>query len=157
MALSERYAEIVEQCEARIDELNEWEQSFILGDGKKSSPLRTRDYLSKRQKEILERIECERLLGQKWNRQGVQLQHGAINAEKSDKGWLITVANYPVGEGITKKEAGIVTYWLHGALAGILSVPKSDVQDYLDGLPAELPEPEEVEEEDKKDDTEIPF
>jgi len=159
MGIDQRFVDIIEQCEARLDELNDWERKFILGDEKKGGgPLKNRGYLSYKQQEILERIECEKLLGKKWSRRGVQLQYGAINASQSNAGWIVTVANYPVGEGVTKKEAGIITHWLHRALAGILSVPPSDLSDYQDGTPAEIPEREEVPTEDNmKDDDNIPF
>jgi len=143
--IEQRYEEIISQCKARITELSEWEQGFLLGDPtnpKKNAPLDSRTWLSDGQKKILDRIVCERFQGEKFEKK-VILTYGNIDSGQTDNGWVTTIGKYPIGKGVTKKEAATINAWLSTALAGILSLPKEVLEDYIN-TPAEVPAEEPV-------------
>ena len=143
--IEQRYEEIIAQCKARISDLSEWEQGFLLGDPtspNKKPPLDARTWLSDGQKKILDRIVCERFNGEKFEKKTI-LTYGDITSSQTDNGWITTIAKYPIGKGVTKKEAEIINGWLSTALAGILSLPKEVLEDYIN-TPAEVPAEEPV-------------
>ncbi len=146
MPIDDKYMNIIDQSENRLDDLSDWEVKFIMGEpGKKNKPpLRTRPYLSLGQKQILERIVVERFEGKKWDNNKIRVDYGVVKAERSDEGWKIMLEGYPVGFGVTRKEAVVVTAWLNSALAGILGIPPKELTDAMDGQVAELPEPTEM-------------
>jgi hypothetical protein len=148
MGIDQKYLDIIEQCENRSDELTDWERGFVMGEpgNAKRPPLKARPYLSMKQKEILDRIVVERFEGGKWDHKKIRVQYGVINAARTEDGWKITIADYPVGFGVTRKEATILTAWLDSALSAIFAIPPEELGDILDGgQVAEIPEPEEVE------------
>ena len=142
--IEQRYEEIIEQCKARINDLSEWEQVFVLGDpaNAKKPGITTRTWLSDGQKKILDRIVTERFEGGKFTKQTI-LKHGDIDSRSTDNGWITIIKNYPIGKGVTKKEAELINSWLSTALTGILSLPKEVLEDYIN-TPAEVPAEEPV-------------
>ena len=144
--IDDKYMEIIEQCENRLDELSDWERGFISGDpdDSKKPPLRERTFLSMGQKQILDRIVVERFEGGKWNNRKVQIEYGKVNADKTTEGWVVTIAGHSVGQGVTRKEAVIITAWVHSALAGIFGIPKDEISEYF----GEQEVPEQVEEDE---------
>lgn len=148
MGIDEKYMTIIDQCENRLGDLSDWENKFIMGepDKKNKPPLRTRPYLSMNQKGILQRIVVERFEGGKWDNNKIRVDYGTVKAERTNDGWKIHVAGYPIGFGVTRKEAVQITAWLNSALSGIMSVPPKELQEAMDGQVAEIPEPAEMEE-----------
>lgn len=130
-----KYQNIISQCDKRINELNSWEQGFILGDPNdpRRPPLKEKSYLSTAQKNKLDQIAVTRLQGGKWSEKKVQIEFGDVSAEQTDEGWVVQVGGYPIGTGMVRKEVPIVTAWLNQALPALLQIPSKALKNYLSG------------------------
>jgi hypothetical protein len=152
--IEEKYKNIIDQCEKRIDELNDWEKGFILGeeDNPKKPPLNTRTYLSTAQKNILDRIVVQRFEGGKWDKNNIQMEYGDVGADRTNEGWVVHIAGYPIGLGMVRKEVPIITAWLHSALPALLQIPHEALKNYLNGQKSlddiQIEKKQEVTEED---------
>lgn len=131
--ITEKYMKIIDQCEQRITELNEWEQGFILGEtgNSKKPPLRERTFLSSAQKNILDRVVVQRFEGGKWDKYNIQIDYGDISANRTNEGWIVTVGGHEIGTGMVRKEVPIITAWLDGALSALLNIPREAFANYL--------------------------
>lgn len=133
-----KYMRIIEQCEQRIDELDGVEKGFVLGDpdskyASGKEPLRNRQYLSTAQKGWLDKIVVTRFEGGKWDKNKINLDYGDISAEQTSEGWVIQIAGHGIGEGMSRKEAPVVTSWLDKALKELLCLPKEAFENYRNG------------------------
>ena len=133
MPIDPRYLNIIDQCEKRIDELNPWETTFILGEegNPKKRSIRERGYLSHKQKQKLDGIVAQRFENRKHDKNDVIMKFGDVNAERTDEGWVITIKGRQIGKGMCRAEAPIITSWLHGALANIIQLEADVFEKYL--------------------------
>ena len=131
--IPDRLLDMITQCENRLDELTDIERGFIMGDPKdpRKASLRTWHFLSVKQKAWLERIYKTRLLKQEVHGHKERLDYGAITATRSvTEGYTISIADFPVGQGVPRKEAAVITSWLKDALKEIQDIPIEEIHKY---------------------------
>ena len=144
--IPQRYVDIIEQAEQRLDELSDYERCYITGIDQKTGevskwgPLRDRSYLSLKQQNMLDRIACERFEGGKWDNRTVRLEYDNVDAVRTDEGFIVRIEGVPVGTGIAKKEAGTIAAWLAASLEDIRSAlgaaqPAAPVQEQVEDEP----------------------
>ncbi len=132
--IDKKYLKIIDQCEKRLDKLDDWQKGFLTGkrDGRPdNSALRDRPFLSQAQKDKLLQIEATVLKGGTWDRKSVPMKYGSVDGEFTNEGWAIIVAGYKVGNTMVRKEVPIITSWLNSALSEILRIPREELDAYI--------------------------
>lgn len=93
------------ECLARVDELNDFEKSFI-------QRVINGTYLSKKQELVIDRT-IAKLNGQRWSKHDIKVDFGIFNAEMTEEGYRITVDGVQITESrLVRTEAAIVSEWL---------------------------------------------
>lgn len=126
--IQKRYMDIILQCEARADDLSDWEKDFVFGDPAKNNSvaMKDRQFLSTKQKGVLEKIVVTRFEGKTWDKnRSIKTVYGDVEGVRTEEGYVLRIKGNAVGPGMAKIEVPTVAGWLEQALSDLKKLFKS--------------------------------